>query len=85
MRWMSVKLPDNFQMRKHSWPCRFHIIVVISLMLIKIILTHFVQIFCPQKVVGVVFKKWSELSSKSGPSCLQNVLRVVFTEWSELT
>jgi hypothetical protein len=26
MHWMSVKLPDNFQMRKHSWPCRFHII-----------------------------------------------------------
>ena len=25
MHWMSVKLPDNFQMRKHSWPCRFHI------------------------------------------------------------
>ena len=23
--WMSVKLPDNFQMREHSWPCRFHI------------------------------------------------------------
>ena len=22
---MSVKLPDNFQMREHSWPCRFHI------------------------------------------------------------
>jgi hypothetical protein len=20
-----VQLPDNFQMRKHSWPCRFHI------------------------------------------------------------
>ena len=26
MHWMSVKLPDNFQMREHSWPCRFHII-----------------------------------------------------------
>jgi hypothetical protein len=25
MHWMSVKLPDNFQMREHSWPCRFHI------------------------------------------------------------
>jgi hypothetical protein len=24
MHW-SVKLPDNFEMRKHSWPCRFHI------------------------------------------------------------
>jgi hypothetical protein len=23
--WMSVKLPDNFQMREHSWPCWFHI------------------------------------------------------------
>ena len=22
MHWMSVKLPDNFQMREHSWPCR---------------------------------------------------------------
>ena len=21
-----MKLPDNFQMRDHSWPCRFHII-----------------------------------------------------------
>jgi hypothetical protein len=27
MHWMSVKLPDNFQMREHSWPCRFHIIL----------------------------------------------------------
>ena len=26
MHWMSVKLPDNVQMREHSWPCRFHII-----------------------------------------------------------
>ena len=25
MHWMSVKLPDNFQMCEHSWPCRFHI------------------------------------------------------------
>ena len=25
MHWMSVKLPDNFQMREHSWQCRFHI------------------------------------------------------------
>ena len=25
MHWMSVKLPDIFQMREHSWPCRFHI------------------------------------------------------------
>ena len=24
---MSVKLSDNFQMREHSWPCRFHIIL----------------------------------------------------------
>jgi hypothetical protein len=23
MHWMNVKLPDNFQMREHSWPCRF--------------------------------------------------------------
>jgi hypothetical protein len=22
---MSVKLPDNCQIREHSWPCRFHI------------------------------------------------------------
>ena len=25
IHWMSVKLPDNFLMREHSWPCRFHI------------------------------------------------------------
>ena len=25
MHWMSVKLPDNFQIREHSWPCPFHI------------------------------------------------------------
>jgi hypothetical protein len=25
LHWMSVKLTDNFQMREHSWPCRFHI------------------------------------------------------------
>jgi hypothetical protein len=25
LHWMSVKLPDNFQMREHSWACRFHI------------------------------------------------------------
>ena len=30
MHWMSVKLPDNFQMREHSWPCRFHIILGIE-------------------------------------------------------
>jgi hypothetical protein len=24
---MSMKLPDNFQIREHSWPCRFHIII----------------------------------------------------------
>jgi hypothetical protein len=24
MHWMSVKLADNFQIRKHSWPCLFH-------------------------------------------------------------
>jgi hypothetical protein len=22
-----MKLPDNFQMREHSWQCRFHIIL----------------------------------------------------------
>ena len=26
--WMSVKLPDNFQIREHSWLWRFHIIHV---------------------------------------------------------
>ena len=26
MQWMSVKLPDNFQIHEHSWPCLFHII-----------------------------------------------------------
>jgi hypothetical protein len=25
MHWMSVKLPDNFQICEHSWPCLFHI------------------------------------------------------------
>ena len=25
MHWMSVKLPDNVQMREYSQPCRFHI------------------------------------------------------------
>jgi hypothetical protein len=30
MHWMSVKLPDNFQMREHSWPCRFHIIMILG-------------------------------------------------------
>jgi hypothetical protein len=25
MHWMSVKLADNFPIRKHSWPCLFHI------------------------------------------------------------
>jgi hypothetical protein len=25
MHWMSVKLPDNFQIREHSWPCLFPI------------------------------------------------------------
>jgi hypothetical protein len=30
MHWMSVKLPDNFQMCEHSWPCRFHINVKIK-------------------------------------------------------
>ena len=27
MRWMSEKLSDNFQIREHSWPCLFHIIL----------------------------------------------------------
>jgi hypothetical protein len=27
MHWMSVKLPDNFQIHEHSWPCLFHIII----------------------------------------------------------
>ena len=31
MHWMSVKLPDNFQMREHSWPCRFHITVLCTI------------------------------------------------------
>jgi hypothetical protein len=26
MHWMSVNLPDNFQIREHSLPCLFHII-----------------------------------------------------------
>jgi hypothetical protein len=25
MHWISAKLPDNFQIREHSWPCWFHI------------------------------------------------------------
>jgi hypothetical protein len=25
MHWMRVKLPDNFQIREHSWPFLFHI------------------------------------------------------------
>ena len=25
IHWMSVKLPDNFQIREHSWPCLFRI------------------------------------------------------------
>jgi hypothetical protein len=27
MHWMSVKLPDSFQIREHSWPCLFHIML----------------------------------------------------------
>jgi len=29
MRWMSVKLADNFQIREHSWPCLFHIMTAV--------------------------------------------------------
>jgi len=25
---MSVKLADNFQIREHSWPCLFHIMLI---------------------------------------------------------
>ena len=25
-----MKFPDNFQMREHSWPCRFHIKYIIN-------------------------------------------------------
>jgi hypothetical protein len=28
MRWMSVKLPENFQIREHSWPVSFNQTVV---------------------------------------------------------
>jgi len=30
MHWMSVKLADNFQIREHSWPCLFHISIIID-------------------------------------------------------
>ena len=30
MHWVRVKLPDNFQIREHSWPCLFHITVDIK-------------------------------------------------------
>jgi hypothetical protein len=29
MHWMSMKLPDNFQIQEHSWPCMFHINIVV--------------------------------------------------------
>jgi hypothetical protein len=35
MYWMSVKLPDNFQMREHSWPCRFHIMRALASSLLE--------------------------------------------------
>ena len=28
IHWMSVKSADNFQIREHSWPCLFHIIII---------------------------------------------------------
>jgi hypothetical protein len=37
MHWMSVNLPDNFQMREHSWPCWFHINIWPILLLLSLI------------------------------------------------
>jgi hypothetical protein len=58
MHWMSVKLPDNFQMREHSWPCRFHIICKSYLPLInsdrKIIV---IVLICVR-----VISRWSTLT-----------------------
>ena len=36
---MSGKLPDTFQIREHSWPCLFHIIVIYD-RLASIFFTH---------------------------------------------
>ena len=35
MDWMHVKLQDNFQMREHSWPCRFHINNILAIGLFR--------------------------------------------------
>jgi len=34
---MSVKLADNFQIREHSWPCLFHIIMYAGMIYVNII------------------------------------------------
>jgi hypothetical protein len=27
VHWMRMKLPDNFHIREHLWPCLFHIMI----------------------------------------------------------
>ena len=35
-----MKLPDNFQMREHSWPCRFHINLSYSIGSLRMAITN---------------------------------------------
>ena len=46
MHWMSMKLADNFQIHKNSWPCLFHIICERSeLFMVKNVYLGFSDIF----------------------------------------
>jgi phage regulator Rha-like protein len=70
---------SNIQQYTHSKPNKQNRVHVLC----KVVLIEWYKL--SKNVVRVVLKKWSDFSSKIGPSCLQNLLRVVFTKWSELT
>ena len=55
MHWMSVKLADNFQIREHSWPCRFHIIWYIRTLTINF--KYFHPLYRPCLLI-LIFTYW---------------------------
>jgi len=44
MHWMGVKLADNFQIRKHSWQCLFHIIMYAGIIYVNIIYVDIIYV-----------------------------------------
>ena len=55
MHWMSVKLPDNFPIREHSWPCRFHIISYIDIIMAVPISYYFIYRYYHGRACFILF------------------------------